>query len=285
MVKGNKSSYTDMSGWIMREHGVPDSRLTVICRADDYISPKGEHRKQWLVQCDCGSDPIVVRGEALRNGKTKSCGCMQRESIAAIAKRNRVKDETNARLWRIWNAMHMRCENPSRNGFAYYGGRGIQVCDEWSTFLPFKQWALASGYRNDLTIDRIDSNGWYCPANCRWATMLEQANNTRGNRNITIGNRTQSLSMWLRELHMSPQTFYSRVRRGAIDVAALTTKVEHHQIRYFDVDGVTKTIDEWAQETGLSARSIRDRIRKQWSPHDVVSLPARARPRAVLACE
>jgi hypothetical protein len=112
----------------------------------------------------------------MTSGHTVSCGCYSRDI--------HVKHMTGkeSRLYRIWCGMNSRCSSPSNKSFANYGDRGISVCSEWSDFVNFEAWALTNGYADNLSIDRIDNDEGYAPANCRWATAKQQANNRRSNR-------------------------------------------------------------------------------------------------------
>lgn len=122
---------------------------------------------------------------------------------------------SRSRLKRIWSKMKSRCYSPKVYNYHRYGGRGITVCDEWKdNFQAFYDWAIANGYADDLTIDRIDNDGNYEPNNCRWATMKEQANNKSNNVRITYKGKTQDIKQWSEELGIAYTTLFIRIHNG-----------------------------------------------------------------------
>lgn len=163
--------------------------------------------------CDCGNKKII-RSSSLLCGYTKSCGCLAREVTSKVRFRHG-KNGCNDRIYDIWMCMKNRCNNPNDKRWQNYGGRGITVCKEWNDdFLVFREWALNNGYDNKLTLDRIDNNKGYSPDNCRWATMLQQANNRRGNVIIEYDGEKHTLSETARKYNINVQTLSWRLRTG-----------------------------------------------------------------------
>lgn len=170
------------------------------------------YRLYYLCSCKCGNKKIV-RYDHILSGGVQSCGCIKKEG------RNKKHGlySFNERLAKSWQTMLYRCENKKNTHYKDYGGRGIKVCDEWHNAENFMNWAIKNGYKDNLTIDRIDVNGNYCPENCRWVTQKEQTRNTRTNHFILFDGEKRCLEDWLHLFDKSDTMFYYWKKKGLTD--------------------------------------------------------------------
>lgn len=141
-----------------------------------YAGKDKNRHSLWLCRCDCGTEKIIS-STALMSGQ-KSCGC--EGARTTLSQRMTKHGMYKSRIYDIWHCMKDRCYREKNSKYHLYGGRGIKVCDEWkNNFVAFYEWAMENGYNDNLTLDRIDCDGNYEPANCRWATVTEQNRNRR----------------------------------------------------------------------------------------------------------
>ena len=148
------------------------------------ISPSGQTPRKWECLCICGN-LVEVEARSLRSGNTRSCGCGHKKPKIST------HGASGTRLYTCFMSMHSRCDSPTCKSYPFYGGKGISICKEWATFEPFQEWALASGYSDNLTLDRKDTDGDYEPSNCRWATATTQVRN----RNAFSGGTSKYMSV------------------------------------------------------------------------------------------
>lgn len=169
----------------------------------------------WKCRCECGNTTFV-RSYHLRSGHTKSCGCLERETKTLA---HTIHGKRNTRLYEIWAGMKSRCLNPSIREYKWYGAKGVVICPEWlNDFQAFYDWAIAHGYADNLTIDRIDNNKGYSPDNCRWATKKEQQNNRSNNRFLTYNGETHNISEWAKKFGVEYFKFYRLLKQNSFNI-------------------------------------------------------------------
>lgn len=178
------------------------------------------------------------------------------------------------RLINIRHSMYCRCYYPTTNGYERYGGRGIKMCDEWiNNPQSFYNWAINNGYKEGLTIDRIDVNGNYEPSNCRWVTKEVQDNNRRNNRKITYKGETKTLTQWCKEYNINIVTLSDRLKSGLSFEDALKKPVikSGGKILY-TLNGKTKLLSEWCKIYNINYQTAWEKSKKGYSIEKILKL-------------
>lgn len=202
-----------MKNKIKVTEGQKYGKLTIIKE----VSPIGSKRRI-LCKCDCGNIKEYSMDRVI-HGRTRSCGCLRNEMFLAHRNNNGTskypKEARESRLLGIWYNMKERCYTKSSSVYRKYGEKGITICDEWrNDFMTFYNWAISNGYSEELTIDRIDSNGNYEPSNCRWVNNEAQANNRKSNVLITYNGETHTITEWSKILNIKKEVLFSRKYNG-----------------------------------------------------------------------
>ena len=181
--------YRDLTGRVF-------GRLTVIGRDTSYQSATN---KKWICRCSCDGKILSIFGNSLTSGHTRSCGCIQRESASAVGSAKRKWNNGIERTLadNVYVNMKQRCYNPNHTEYHRYGGRGIKICEEWlSDKKAFVDWAISSGYRQGLTIERVNNDGNYSPHNCKLIPKPDQSNNRSTSRRVEIDGVVRTLKDW-----------------------------------------------------------------------------------------
>lgn len=200
-------------------------KLTIIKE----VSPIGSKRRI-LCKCDCGNIKEYSMDRVIHR-RTRSCGCLRNEMLFIHRNNNGTsvypKEATASKLYKIWNSMKCRCYTISSGAYFKYGAKGIRMCDEWKNdFMAFYNWALANGYSDELTIDRIDYRGNYEPSNCRWADIRTQANNKSNVRKYEYNGELHTMTEWSEIMNINYGALWERLNvLGWSIEKALTTPV------------------------------------------------------------
>ncbi len=195
-------------------------RLTVVAHGDTLRSPSGKPRRTWNCTCSCGGVAAVVT-EKLTSGHTQSCGCLQRERTGNA---NRKHGKTRTQVYRTWCNMLSRCGDAINTSTLHYGQRGIRVCNRWQESFENFYADMGDPPTPKHSIERNDSNGHYEPGNCRWATKVEQVNNTSRNRYLEFNGERLTVPQWAQRVGISPKAIHDRLLMGWSVERALTQK-------------------------------------------------------------
>lgn len=196
-----------------------------------YSATPSDHPKLlWFVECHCGNVFVAI-GSNIKNGNTKSCGCIGRQRMTLLRQSHAL---SYSREHRIWSGIKTRCYNSRSRNYVRYGGRGIRMCERWRH--SFEHFFADMGEAPSAvhSIERRNNNGDYTPENCYWGTRLIQSNNRRNNVFLTFGNKTQSIADWARETGLSYATLQQRIYKEWDVADALT--VPPQKSRYWSVE-------------------------------------------------
>lgn len=180
------------------------------------IKPMGKNKwgnYLWLCRCECGNEHVVASAKLIQ-GKSRSCGCLSKDVHIKQLEKHGITTGGKPRTLIIWSGMKARCNYPNSISYKSYGARGISVCDEWLSFENFHNWAISNGYKDALTLDRIDNNGNYEPSNCRWTDATTNKKNQRHARYITINGITKNVSDWCKYYGISKSTAYKYLNQN-----------------------------------------------------------------------
>ena len=205
----------------------------------EYIPGHKTKRSSWLCKCDCGNETIVDTYK-ITSGHTKSCGCLKTKYV--------IEDK---RIFQIWCNMHNRCNKNNRRDSKYYYGKGIKVCKEWETYENFQSWAIENGYSDNLTIDRIDTEGDYEPLNCRWVTLAEQQRNKSNCCYVTINGVKKTLSEFAKEIGVSRETLRYRIEKNMPESKLLSKPItaEERKKKVLQISLTGEVVNKWNSRT------------------------------------
>lgn len=245
-------------------------RLTVIRR--DEVNASDGHAS-WICRCDCGKI-ISARSSLLRQGKTKSCGCLARDLTVA---RSKTHGMSRTKVHRIWSGMKQRCFHVSDNAYSHYGGRGITICDEWrDDFVAFYDYVskLEHFGEEGYSLDRINNEGNYEPGNVRWATVKQQARNRRTSHTVEINGEKVTVTEIASRAGVGRTTVNRRLAKGEVGEQLFRPPICQSHI--IEINGKTMPLGDVARLAGVTRKTIYDRLARGETGERLLR-PARAK--------
>ena len=255
-------NFIDLTGQVF-------GRLTIIKQVPN-IKPK---HSRWLCLCECGRK-VETNGTNLRQGNTRSCGCLKREASIATGKRNATHGMTNSKEYRTWRQMMWRCLNPQSADYDLYGKRGIRVCERWrNDFMAFYS-DMGPKPSPEHSIDRINGNGHYScgqcqecidqgwEMNCRWATRSQQGRNKANNAFLTYNDEIRCAAEWAEITGIPAYIIRQRMARG-LPAGKVLSHDKYNQ-KLITFNGESKSMSQWSRELDIPCSTIHYRIKRQW---------------------
>ena len=232
--------------------------LTVIEEAEN-----GRRGVRWKCRCECGNEVIVYAAD-LRTKHQLSCGCLKWKGTPTHGL-------SDSAIRQCYYNMRKRCYSPNFKSYKDYGGRGITICEEWSTFQGFLDDMLPT-HKPGLSIERKDVNGNYCKDNCCWESKKIQANNTRSNHYVEYLGEKYTLATLANKYDIDPRLLRLRLMRGWTIDQAVSPVEELESITY---NNVTKTVAKFAKEYGMAYHQLKKRLMRDWTIERALTQPLR----------
>lgn len=247
--------------WIGQKFG----RLTVIGFEKKKEPSRGWN---WLCKCECGKVK-TISPQHIKSGRTRSCGCFHDERCRERARKFEYGVMDYPRLCRIYRSMKRRCFDEREPRYKDYGGRGIKVCKEWTDedcgFDNFARWSFSNGYTEELTLDRIDVNGNYCPENCRWITYKDQNVNKRVTKWIVYNGEEVQLHVLCERLGLVYDTIHNRIYNLGWDIKRAIEEPSQQE----------NSLRKKCIEKGINYETVRSRILQfGWSEERALNTPS-----------
>jgi hypothetical protein len=215
----------------------------------------------WRCKCVCGGVKEARAGD-LGNGKIKSCGCLLKEKIPNLGKKN-INRKLSPLAYVSWRALRRRCRNPNGRDYKYYGGRGIKVCERWKN--SFDNFLKDMGDRpgKEYSIERKENSKGYEPGNCVWATRVEQMNNKSSNVFLEVGGVRKTVAQWAIEIGENSRVLYWRKKRGDSDEDVVNVPVRKATNPLVKKKAVELCL------SGMSAREVREMLCNEFGQNGV----------------